>query len=74
MSDMPLLIPITEPECLRQAGIYYPTTYGGWQWAYRNRQSRGLDRAFVRSGRRILVDVAEYLRVLHSRRPQPISV
>lgn len=63
----PTLVPLTDTDTLRDAGIAYPTTIDGWRWIYRNRQERGLDRAFVRVGRRVLVDVPVYLEALRGR-------
>ncbi|HTD13288.1 MAG TPA: hypothetical protein VK676_14580 [Steroidobacteraceae bacterium] len=60
MSD-PILVPITDLAALRDAGIRYPETVDGWRWAFRVREERGLTRAFVRQGRRVLVDVPAYL-------------
>jgi len=55
------LIPLTDIEALRGAGIAYPTTVDGWRWLYRMRAERGLERAFRTVGRRVLVDVPNYL-------------
>lgn len=60
-------IPITDADALRAAGVAYPTTEHAWRWLFRVRHERGLDRAFVRVGRRILVDVPTYLDAIRSR-------
>lgn len=61
-----VLIPITEPDRLTAVGIGYPSTYRQWQWVFRHRTERGLERAFVRTGRRILVDVTAYLEAMRA--------
>jgi hypothetical protein len=63
----PILVPITAIDTLRDAGIAYPSTIDAWRWIYRNRQERGLNHAFVRVGKRILVDVPVYLEALRAR-------
>jgi hypothetical protein len=55
MSD--LLIPLTAIDALRAAGIHHPATEHAWRWCFRHRHVRGLECAFKRNGRRILVDV-----------------
>jgi len=63
------LIPITAPaEEFRAQGVVHPDSIGGWRWLFRNRAHNGLDRAFVRVGRRILVDVPAYLAALRAKR------
>ena len=52
-----LLIPMTDLESLKAAGIYYPGTQNAWRWCFRHRHARGLQDAFRRNGRRIIVDV-----------------
>jgi hypothetical protein len=52
-----LLIPITDVEALKAAGIHHPGSENAWRWCFRHRHARGLDYAFKRNGRRILVDV-----------------
>jgi hypothetical protein len=64
--NSPLLVPLTDITGLRAAGIHYPETVDGWRWAYRVRAERGLERAFVRQGRRVLVDIPAYLRAVRS--------
>lgn len=59
-SALPRLIPLTRLDELRQAGIVYPETVHAWRWLYRNRTARGLDKAFVRVGSRILINVNEF--------------
>lgn len=56
-----ILIPMTDLSALRSAGVFYPHTQQSWRWLYRCRAERGLNDAFVRVGRRILVDVSMYL-------------
>lgn len=63
----PTLVPITDLATLRAAGIAYPSTEHAWRWLYRCRADRGLDRAFRRVGRRVLVDVPEYLAAIRER-------
>ena len=65
-SPEPTLIPITQPRKLSDAGIGHPATYRGWQWAYRQRKERGLERAFVKSGSRVLADVEAYLEAMRA--------
>jgi hypothetical protein len=57
----PTLVPLTDLASLRAAGITYPETIDGWRWLYRMRRERGMQRAFRRVGRRVLVDVPGYL-------------
>ncbi len=57
----PVLIPLTDLVALKAAGIIYPKTIDGWRWLFRKRYERGLDRAFHRVGRRVLVDAPAYL-------------
>jgi hypothetical protein len=57
----PDLVPLTKLDTLRQAGAVYPETIDGWRWLYRTRKDRGMEAAFRRVGRRILVDVPAYL-------------
>jgi hypothetical protein len=56
-----VLIPLSSIAELHAAGISYPKTVDAWRWLYRCRVERGLDRAFVRIGRRILVDVPKFV-------------
>jgi hypothetical protein len=60
----PMLIPLTDLESLREAGIAYPKTVHAWRWLFRHRHERGLDKAFCRVGRRILLDVARYVELV----------
>lgn len=60
------LIPIIDRERLIAAGIVYPDTIDSWRWLYRKRHERGLDDAFCRVGRRILVDVPVFLELVRS--------
>jgi len=57
----PSLIPLTDLDGLRAAGIAYPSTEHGWRWLYRQRHARGLNDAFRRIGRRIVLDPARYI-------------
>jgi hypothetical protein len=55
------LVPLTDIDALRAAGVAYPSTVYSWRWLYRHREERGLACAFRRVGRRVLVDVPAYL-------------
>jgi hypothetical protein len=61
-----LLIPMTDVEALKAAGIHYPATENSWRWCFRHRHSRGLDQAFKRNGRRIVVDVDAFKAALRN--------
>jgi hypothetical protein len=61
MSVPSTLIPLSSVSELREAGICYPRTVDAWRWLYRCRVERGLDGAFVRIGRRILVDAPKFI-------------
>lgn len=50
------LIPLCDIPALREAGVHYPSTPESARWLYRTRAERGVAEAFVRCGRRILVD------------------
>jgi hypothetical protein len=56
----PTFVALTDLANLRSAGIAYPSTIHGWRWLYRHRHERGLDDAFRRVGRRIVVDPERY--------------
>ena len=56
----PTFVALTDLANLRSAGIAYPSTIHGWRWLYRHRHERGLDDAFRRIGRRIVVDPQRY--------------
>jgi len=60
----PVLIPLTDLEGLRAAGIVYPKTVHAWRWLFRHRHERGLADAFPRIGDRILVDVARFVELV----------
>jgi hypothetical protein len=60
----PLLIPITDLAAMREAGIVYPSTVDGFRWLFRKRYERGLDNAFRRVGRRILLDTERYVELI----------
>lgn len=53
----PILLPLTDLDGLRAAGLAYPSSVDGWRWLYRVRRERGVEDGFRRIGRRILVDV-----------------
>lgn len=38
-----LLIPITDIEALKAAGIHHPATENAWRWCFRHRHIRGLE-------------------------------
>jgi len=61
------LIPLTDLDGLRAAGIAYPSTEHGWRWLYRHRHARGLSDAFRRIGRRIVLDPARYIDLVRER-------
>jgi hypothetical protein len=63
-----VLIPLNSISELQAAGISYPKTVDGWRWLYRCRHERGLDGAFVKTGRRILVDIPRYLELIRGAR------
>ncbi len=73
------LIPIGDIPALRQAGVHYPSTPESWRWLYRTRAERGVAEAFLRCGRRILVDTDRLLELmrqgdLHSGGRRPTGV
>ena len=59
-STGPIFIALTDLSNLRAAGIAYPSTIPGWRWLFRHRHERGLQDAFRRIGRRIVVDPQRY--------------
>lgn len=63
-SPAPTFVAITDLATMRASGVDYPTTLSGWRWLYRCREERGLQRVFVRFGRRILVNVPEFKEAL----------
>ena len=63
----PTLIPITDVANLQAAGIVYPATEHGWRWLYRQRHVRGLEDAFLRIGRRIVIDPTRYIELVRER-------
>jgi hypothetical protein len=65
--NTPTLIPLNNAAALQQAGIIYPATENAWRWLYRQREERGLSAAFVRMGRRVLVDVPRFIELARSR-------
>lgn len=67
---MTALIPMTDIQGLRAAGINYPHTIDSWRWLYRHREERGVTEAFRRVGRRIVVDVQAFIDAIRS---QPSS-
>ena len=62
-----LLIPLTDVEALKAAGIHYPATENAWRWCYRHRHARGLASAFKLNGRRIVVDVDAFKAAVRGR-------
>jgi hypothetical protein len=58
------LVPLNDVDALCAAGIAYPATVHGWRWLFRHREQRGLSNAFKRVGKRILVDVPTYTRLI----------
>jgi hypothetical protein len=56
-------IRINEPQKLEAAGLPWDT-YAKVQWAFRRRHENGLNGAFVRQGRNILVNVDRALKLL----------
>lgn len=63
----PTIVPLTEmPARKGETGIGYPDTVDGWRWLYRQRHERGMAAAFLRQGRRVLVDVPRYLELIRS--------
>jgi hypothetical protein len=61
-----LLIPLTDVDALKAAGIHYPATENAWRWCYRHRYDRGLAGAFKLNGRRIVVDVDAFKAAVRS--------
>lgn len=60
-STIPTLVPLTDIAALRAAGVHYPGTVEALRYLYRVRHERGLESAFRRVGRRVLIDVPAYL-------------
>ncbi len=58
------LIPISDGHALREAGVLYPSTTESWRWLFRRRAERGVGEAFVRVGRRILVDTDRLIELM----------
>ena len=58
------LIPLTDQRGLTDAGIAYPSTTESWRWLFRHRLERGVEAAFLRCGRRILVDTEVLLSLM----------
>ena len=67
MSTTPTIVALTDLPALRAAGANYPETVDGWRWLFRRRRERGLETAFKRCGRRILIDVPAYLEALRQK-------
>ena len=63
----PTFVALTDLKNLRAAGIAYPSTVHGWRWLFRNRHERGLEDAFRRIGRRIVVDPERYRELIRAR-------
>ena len=68
MMMSPVVIPLNSISELHAAGISYPKTVDGWRWLYRRRHERGLEEAFIKAGRRILVDVPRYIELIRGAR------
>ena len=51
----------------------YPSTVNGFRWLFRKRYERGLDDAFRRVGRRILLDTVRYLELIRMAKELPDS-
>jgi hypothetical protein len=66
-NSKPRIVPLTDIEAIRAAGVLYPATVDGWRWLYRQRAARGMTHVFLRVGRRIMIDLPAYEAVL--RRP-----
>ncbi len=64
----PKIVALTDLASLRAAGIAYPDTEHAWRWLYRKRVERGLDAAFMRQGRRILVNVELFIKLMTKER------
>jgi len=62
----PTFIALTDMANLRAAGIVHPSTVHGWRWLFRHRHERGLEDAFRRVGRRIVVDAQRYQELLRA--------
>jgi hypothetical protein len=60
----PAFVLITDLAGMREAGITYPSTVAGFRWLFRQRHQRGLDDAFRRVGRRILLDTARNIELV----------
>ena len=60
----PRLIPLTDLAGMREAGITYPCTIHSWRWLFRQRHERGLDDAFRRVGKRILLDAPRFIELV----------
>ncbi len=61
----PSVVPLADIEkYARAAGIVYPKTVQGWRWLYRFRQERGMEKCFLRVGRRIMVVLPAYREAL----------
>jgi hypothetical protein len=65
-------IPITDLPSLRTAGILYPDTMDAWRYQARLAKVPGsrFEKAFINVGRRVLVDVAEFLAAIGDQ-PKP---
>lgn len=61
---IPTIVPITDLDAIRAAGVHYPETVDGWRWLYRQRAERRLEHVFPRLGRRVMVDIPAYVEAL----------
>lgn len=64
----PTIVPITDIEAIRNAGVLYPETVDGWRWLHRHRVARGMAHVFPRIGRRVMVDIPAYVAALRAQR------
>lgn len=60
LTGPPDLIPLTDTAGLKAAGLRYPDTLHSWRWVYRHRAEHGLQEAFPRIGRRIMVNPTRF--------------
>ena len=68
---MPLVL-MTDDRALREAGVHYPVTAESWRWLFRTRRERGVEEAFMRVGRRILVDTDRLLELMRQSGPSSL--
>ena len=63
--QQPRLIPITDPEMMKAAGLPLRSTDAA-RWCFRHRVERGVADAFVRVGNRIYIDPDEFHRAIRA--------